>query len=175
MHRTHQSRYELRRPGLIRVPTRETMKFAYWMLIAAAMLPYLTIALAKSAGGIDNRAPRPSLESLSGWRQRADWAHRNHFEAFPAFAAAVFVAELTHAPAEPVDQLAGIFVLLRVIYTALYVADQAILRSIVWSLGLIAVFGCSCSAFEDRTAPHRPDTDRASFSSVENPRNQFKG
>ena len=39
------------------------MKFAYWMLIAAAMLPYLTIALAKSAGGIDNRAPRPSLEA----------------------------------------------------------------------------------------------------------------
>jgi uncharacterized MAPEG superfamily protein len=139
MHRTHQSRYELRRPGLIRVPTRETMTFAYWMLIAAAMLPYLTIALAKSAGGIDNRAPRPSLESLSGWRQRADWAHRNHFEAFPAFAAAIFVAELTHAPQSRIDQLAGIFVLLRVIYTALYMADQAILRSIVWSLGLIAV------------------------------------
>jgi uncharacterized MAPEG superfamily protein len=139
MHRTHQSRYELRRAGLIRVPTRETMTFAYWMLIAAAMLPYLTIALAKSAGGIDNRAPRSSLESLSGWRQRADWAHRNHFEAFPAFAAAVFVAELTHAPQSRIDQLAGIFVLLRVIYTVLYVADQAILRSIVWSLGLIAV------------------------------------
>jgi uncharacterized MAPEG superfamily protein len=35
--------------------------------------------------------------------------------------------------------LAGIFVLLRVIYTALYEADQVILRSIVWSLRLIAV------------------------------------
>jgi uncharacterized MAPEG superfamily protein len=127
------------KPGLIRVPTEETMTFAYWMLIAAAMMPYLTIALAKSAGGIDNRAPRPSLESLSGWRQRADWAHRNHFEAFPTFAAAVFVAELTHAPQTRIDQLAGIFVLLRVIYTALYVADQATLRSIVWSLGLITV------------------------------------
>jgi len=81
------------------------MTFAYWMLIAAVMMPYLTIALAKSAGGVDNRAPRPSLESLSGWRQRADWAHRNHFEAFPAFAAAVFVAELTHAPQSRIDQL----------------------------------------------------------------------
>src|SRR6266581_6101467 len=125
--------------GLIRIPTEETMTFAYWMLIAAAMMPYLTIALAKSAGGIDNRSPRPSLESLSGWRQRADWAHRNHFEAFPAFAAAVFVAELTHAPQTRIDQLAGIFVLFRAIYTALYVADQATLRSIAWSLGLIAV------------------------------------
>ena len=97
------------------------------------------LALAKSAGGIDNRAPRPGLESLSGWRQRADWAHRNHFEAFPAFAAAVLVAELAHAPQSRIDLLAGIFVLLRLIYTALYIADQAILRSIVWSLGLITV------------------------------------
>ena len=115
------------------------MTFAYWMLMVAVMLPYLSIALAKSAGGIDNHAPRPSLESLSGWRQRAAWAHRNHFEAFPAFAAAVFVAELTHAPQTRIDQLAGIFVLLRVIYTALYVADQATLRSVVWSLGLLIV------------------------------------
>ena len=115
------------------------MPFAYWMLIAAAMLPYFTIALAKSAGGIDHRAPRPSLERLSGWRQRADWAHRNHLEASPAFAAAVFVAELTHAPQSRIDQLAGIFVLLRLIYTVLYVADQATLRSIVWLLGLTAV------------------------------------
>src|SRR3954468_17220864 len=115
------------------------MTFAYWMLLVAAMFPYLTICLANLDGGLDNRAPRLSLESLSGWRQRADWAHRNHFEAFPAFAAAVFVAVLTGAPQSRIDQLAGIFVLLRVIYTALYIADQAILRSIFWSLGLIAV------------------------------------
>ena len=115
------------------------MTFAYWMLIAAALMPYFTIALAKSGGSIDNRAPRLGLEYLSGWRQRAEWAHRNHFEALPAFAAAVFVAELTHAPQARIDELAGIFVLLRLIYTALYIADQATLRSIVWSLGLIAV------------------------------------
>jgi len=51
----------------------------------------------------------------------------------------LFVAELTHAPQSRIDLLAGIFVLLRVIYTALYIADRATLRSIVWSLGLIAV------------------------------------
>jgi uncharacterized MAPEG superfamily protein len=109
------------------------------MLLAAAMLPYLTIGFAKSAGGIDNRAPRLGLESLSGWRKRADWAHHNHFEAFPAFAAAVFVAEFTHAPQNRIDLLAGIFVLSRVIYTVLYIADQATLRSIVWALGFIMV------------------------------------
>jgi uncharacterized MAPEG superfamily protein len=114
------------------------MTFAYWMLLAAALLPYVTVGLAKS-GGFDNHAPRPGLESLTGWRRRADWAHRNHFEAFPAFAAGVIVAELAHAPQSRIDLLAGIFVLLRLIYTALYLADQATLRSIVWSLGLVAV------------------------------------
>jgi len=109
------------------------MTFAYWMLLAAAILPYLTVALAKS-GGIDNRAPRPYLENLSGWRRRAEWAHRNHFEAFPIFAAAVFVAELAHAPQGRIDLLTGGFVLLRIVYTALYIADQPTARSIVWSL-----------------------------------------
>lgn len=114
------------------------MTFAYWMLLAAALLPYLAIGIAKS-GGFDNRAPRLSLEHLDGWRRRALWAQNNHFEAFPAFAAAVIVAELAHAPQSRIDLLAGIFVLLRLIYTALYLADLATLRSIVWSLGLAVV------------------------------------
>ncbi len=114
------------------------MTFAYWMLLAAALLPYFTVGLAKS-GGIDNRAPRQGLEQLSGWRQRADWAHRNHFEAFPAFVAAVLVAELTHAAQSRIDLLAGIFVLLRVVYTVMYVTDQATLRSIAWGLGFVVI------------------------------------
>ena len=114
------------------------MTFAYWMLLVAALLPYLTVGLAKS-GGIDNHAPRASLDNLKGWRRRADWAHRNHFEAFPAFAAAVVVAELSHGPQGRIDLLAGAFVLLRVIYTTLYLADLATLRSIVWVLGLVTV------------------------------------
>jgi uncharacterized MAPEG superfamily protein len=114
------------------------MTFAYWMLLVAALMPYFAVALAKS-GGFDNRAPRPSLENLTGWRRRAEWAHRNHFEVFPIFAAAVFVAELTHAPQVRIDLLAGIFVLLRVVYTALYIGDKAALRSIVWLLAMISV------------------------------------
>jgi uncharacterized MAPEG superfamily protein len=114
------------------------MTFPYWMLLATALMPYLTIALAKS-DGVDNQAPRPSLVSLTGWRRRADWAHRIHLEAFPAFAAAVIVAELMHAPQTRIDLLAGVFVLLRLIYTVLYLADQAVLRSIVWSPGILTV------------------------------------
>jgi len=43
------------------------MTFAYGMLLPAALLPYLTVGLAKSDGS-DNHAPRPSVETLAGWR-----------------------------------------------------------------------------------------------------------
>jgi uncharacterized MAPEG superfamily protein len=114
------------------------MTFAYWMILAAAFLPYLTVVFAKSAG-IDNRAPRESLDRLKGWRKRADWAHRNHFEAFAPFAAAVIVAELAHAPQNRIDLLAGAFILLRLIYTALYIGDKPAWRSIVFMLGFVCV------------------------------------
>eukprot|EP01035_Chromulina_nebulosa_P035064 gene35064-47116_t len=39
----------------------------------------------------DNAAPRVMLAKLDGWRQRANWAQLNGFEAFPPFAAAVII------------------------------------------------------------------------------------
>ncbi len=119
------------------------MTFAFWAVLAAAILPYLTTGLAKS-GGFDNRAPREWQARLTGWRQRADWAQRNHFEAFPPFAAAVIIATLAHAPQGRVDALAGVFVVMRVIYTAMYVADWANLRSVVWFLGVLCVVALFC-------------------------------
>lgn len=74
------------------------------------MLPYGTVGIAKfSGGGYDNAAPRQWTEGLQGWPRRMEWAHRNHFEAFPAFAAGVLVAHVTGV-AETADWLAGAFV-----------------------------------------------------------------
>jgi uncharacterized MAPEG superfamily protein len=114
------------------------MHLAYWMLLAAAMLPYLTIYLVKRAGSrrFDNQRPRAWLEESTGWQQRGDWAHRNHFESFPIFATAVFVAEMTQARQDRIDLLAGIYVAVRIAYTALYLANLSTLRSIVWGLSL---------------------------------------
>jgi uncharacterized MAPEG superfamily protein len=116
------------------------MPFAYWMILAAALLPYLTILFVKQAGRqrFDNRQPRAWLEAQTGWQQRGDWAHRNHFETFPIFAAAVLVAEQTHASQMRIDLLAGTVVALRILYTGLYLADRASLRSAVWALGFAA-------------------------------------
>ena len=114
------------------------MTFAYWMIVVAMFLPYAAVVLAKS-GGVDNHAPRVTHAALTGWRQRADWAHRNHFEAFAPFAVAVIIAELAQVPQTKIDIAAGIFIVLRVAYTGLYIADLATLRTIAWALALICV------------------------------------
>jgi len=114
--------------------------FALWMILVAILLPILTTGLAKwGAPGFDNNEPRIWQDTLSGWRKRAEWAHRNHFEALPGFAAAVLVATVTHAPASSVNALAAVWVIARVAYTALYITDRATLRSLAWSIALFSV------------------------------------
>lgn len=120
------------------------MQFAYWMILVAAILPYVLTGAAKSGGGIDNARPRVGQEALQGWRQRADWAHRNQFEAFPAFAAAVIVAGLAHAGQGRIDWLAGLFILFRLAYSAAYLADRAALRSACWFGGIACVIALFC-------------------------------
>jgi uncharacterized MAPEG superfamily protein len=123
------------------------MSFAIWMILVAALLPYLTVGLAKArAGGYDNAMPRDWSERLTGWHRRADWAHRNHFEAFPPFAAAVIVAILASVPAARLDLLAGAFVLCRVLYTAAYIANAPSLRSLLWFGGIVCVIALLVSA-----------------------------
>ena len=108
------------------------MILAYWTILIAAVLPYILTGIAKGGGGYDNRSPRAWQEGLQSWRQRADWAHRNAFEAFPAYAAAVLVAGQSHAPSGLIGTLAGVFILARIAHGAAYIADQASVRSLCW-------------------------------------------
>jgi uncharacterized MAPEG superfamily protein len=117
------------------------MTTAFWCVFAAALLPYLAVALAKAQPGFDNNSPRVWLEQLSGWRKRAYWAHQNSFEAFAPFAAAVIIAHLAHAPQGRIDMLALAFVALRLVYIGLYIADAALLRTLVWAAGMACVVG----------------------------------
>jgi uncharacterized MAPEG superfamily protein len=113
------------------------MHFSYWMVLAAALMPYLTVGGAKGQKGYDNNRPRSYMARLEGWRARANWAHQNHFEAFPAFAAAIIIAQLKGTPQHVIDLLAGIFILARIAYTAAYLGNQASLRSLIWFLGMV--------------------------------------
>ncbi len=118
------------------------MTIAFWCILAAALLPILSAALAKGGDkSFDNASPRVWLEAQTGWRRRADWAQRNHFETFPPFAAAVLVGAIAGAPQHWADALAVAFVVLRLGYTAAYIADRASLRSALWTLGFLCVLG----------------------------------
>lgn len=120
------------------------MTFALWMILAACFLPIVTTGIAKwGASGLDNDKPRIWQEGLRGWRQRADWAHRNHFEALAPFGLAVLTATVAHADQGRIDLLAGAWVALRVAYTACYLANWSTLRSIIW----ILAFGCVVALF----------------------------
>jgi uncharacterized MAPEG superfamily protein len=121
------------------------MYFAYWMVLAAAFLPYAAAGYAKQSN-IDNRAPRRSLEALTGARQRADWAQRNHFESFPIFAAAVIIASIAGAAHETIDWLAGGYVALRILYTVAYIADRAALRTTLFIAGALCIVGLFVAA-----------------------------
>ena len=117
------------------------MNLAYWCVFVSGLLPVLTVAVAKYARGYDNANPRAWLERQEGYRRRADYAHRNHFEAFPFFAAAVIIAQLQQAPQAAIDTLALTFVVARLIYTFAYLFDYALLRSLAFVAGYASIIG----------------------------------
>ena len=120
------------------------MTIAYWCVLIALMLPYVSTVLAKvTAGGFNpkhNHDPRAFLATAQGMAKRANNAQQNGFEIAPAFAAAVIIAHLVGGAEQGVlDQLAIAFVISRVLYTLCYIADWAALRSLVWFVGLVLI------------------------------------
>lgn len=116
------------------------MTIAYWCVLAVILMPYIwTITAKASAPKFDNNQPREWLAKLQGKGARAHAAQLNSFEAMPGFIAAVIIAHLASAPQHQVDLLAVNFVVLRLIFGYLYIADQATLRSVIWALALACV------------------------------------
>ena len=115
------------------------MSIAFWCVLVAGLLPLATVGIAKSKRGYDNNSPRAWLEKQEGFRRRADFAHRNHFEAFPFFAAGVIIAQQMQVAQHTVDTLAITFIVARIAYTVLYLVDRASLRSVAWFVGFSSV------------------------------------
>ncbi|AEK60966.1 MAPEG family protein [Collimonas fungivorans] len=118
------------------------MTIAYWCVLIAGLMPLFTVVFAKRGRpDFDNSEPRAWLEKQSGLRRRADYAHRNHFEAFPFFAAGVIIAQQVHAPQNMLNLLAALFIVARVVYTILYLTDRPSLRSAAWSIAFLSAIG----------------------------------
>ena len=115
---------------------------AFWCVFVAGLLPYAGAVIAKAGkADFDNSHPRQWLTKQEGYRQRANAAQMNSFEAFPFFAAAVIIAHVLRGPQPLVNLLAFVFIAARVIYILLYLSNQATLRSLVWAVGLFSVVG----------------------------------
>ena len=118
---------------------------AYWCVLAMAILPIVCAGIAKYGmfsksrrdGGYDNNNPRAWLTKQTDWRARANAAQANTFEALPFFFAAVIIAHQLQARQTVADILAFMFVVLRVAYVLMYVADMAKTRSGVWAAALL--------------------------------------
>jgi uncharacterized MAPEG superfamily protein len=120
------------------------MTLAYWCVLIALFLPYLSTITAKAvSGGFNpkyNYDPRAFLAGISGLGRRANNAQLNSFEVTPAFAAAVIIAHLAGGAEQALlDQLAMAFILSRVLYFICYLADWAALRSLVWFAGMALI------------------------------------
>ncbi|MGF6198936.1 MAPEG family protein [Pseudomonas laurylsulfatiphila] len=119
------------------------MTVALWCILIAIFLPYVCTGVAKAGGGYrlkNNHDPRGFLDSLEGVGRRANAAQLNSFEVTPAFAAAVIVAHLAgNAELVTINVLAVLFITSRLLYIICYLADWAILRSLVWFVGMALI------------------------------------
>lgn len=118
------------------------MTIAYWCVLAAILMPLLWTGVAKFTSGFrpkDNHNPREYLENLKGYAKRAHWAQLNTFESIPGFMAAVIIAHQLGAAQDKVDAIALTYIGLRLLYGVLYIADKALLRSLVWGAGLACI------------------------------------
>ncbi len=117
-----------------------------WLLIWPPKL-VSSYEQSKLVGGYDNRDPRVQRASLSERGRRAQAAHENSMEVFPAFAAGAIVAHLAGADPTLSSVAAITFCVARAIYPWLYIGGLASLRSAAWTIGALATFALYALSF----------------------------
>ena len=119
------------------------MTVAEWCVFASLMLYLLSIASVKwlRFGSFDNSRPRDPAFYDNPIAARALGAHQNGIEAFPFFAAAVLLAEFRACPQNLINELAVLFMIVRISYVFTYIGNRPTLRSILWSIGFAINLG----------------------------------
>src|SRR3984893_11786351 len=121
------------------------MNVARWCVFASLILALLSITSVKwfRFGRFDNSKPRDPAFYNDPIASRALGAHQNGIEAFPFFAIAVLLAEFRAGPQRLIDELAVLFLIVRIAYVLTYLGNRPTLRSILWSIGFainLAIF-----------------------------------
>ena len=110
-------------------------------LVCAGLAKSGGLGKPRREGGYDNHDPRAWLAQQKGRHARANAAQANSFEGLPFFIGAVVIAHQLGAPQGWLDWMALGYVVCRVAFIALYVADKATARSLVWTVGLLLNIG----------------------------------
>lgn len=115
---------------------------AIWAMLIAGLLPFGWAIVAKILGGFkakDNLNPRAFLANLEGLPARANAVQANSFESLPLFLAGVLLAVYCFVPQVIINGYAWAYVGLRILFGLAYLANLAILRSIIWGLSMVCV------------------------------------
>jgi uncharacterized MAPEG superfamily protein len=121
------------------------MTVAEWAVFGTLILYLVTITPIKWVGfrRFDNARPRDPAFYEDPLAARALGAHLNGIEAFPFFAIAVLLAEFRTGPQRLINELAVLFLIVRIAYVFTYLGNRPTLRSILWAIGFainLAIF-----------------------------------
>ena len=113
-----------------------------WCLVAVLIFPYALAGVggvlrAKQLGSLDNHHPRLQAQELRGIAARAYAAQQNAWEAVSFFGFAVVINHLAGGAPGPSATAALVYVAARVGHAAAYLANQPVLRTVVFLVSLI--------------------------------------
>lgn len=120
------------------------MTVPFWCLVFIMFLP-IPLALtgfavrARTLEAADNKTPRSQIRALEGFPARLYGAQENSWEATILFGATVFMTHLAGADPADVAPWAIGFVVLRLVYIALYLLDLDLIRSAVFGGTMICL------------------------------------
>ncbi len=127
------------------------MTVPFWCLVFIMFLP-IPMALtgfalrARTLGHADNKTPRSQIRQLEGFPARLYGAQENSWEATILFATTVTMTHLAGLDPAEAAPWAIAFVVLRLVYIALYLLDLDLLRSAVFGGTMICLVGMIAKA-----------------------------
>lgn len=113
-----------------------------WTLVLALVQILLPAMFRNAETGLDyNAGPRdaPSPAPIGKVTARLQRAQQNLFETLPLFAAAILVAHVAGRNGDLTYWGAVLYLAARVLYVPLYAAGIPVVRSLVWSVGLVGL------------------------------------
>lgn len=116
-----------------------------WCLLIVAVLPYVLSTAGgyfkmRQFGAVDNKHPRIQAAKLEGVGARALGAQQNAWEALGFFTAVIAVLHFANpeaAKGSTAANLSLVFLATRLVHPLLYLANQDILRSVVFLIGIV--------------------------------------